>query len=260
MTGRKPRQAEIAVVLRTGAVFIDKAADHNVVRNSEAENVPIAVNLQGEHNLITHNHFHDCTRFLRAPGWGPIAILIGNANNEVSYNRIENYLATGGRYGADGGALEIDPRLYNVEAHDIDIHHNRSYGNEGFLEITKATRRINLSYNFSNDYQQFVLFWEGTDSLVENNTVLRVLPKNSVTDVVFTFKDPGNTIRNNIFVVNAKRQVFSDNGTQVNGKAQVRGAKTPEQSLLQHRRHAGESVRAAARRRREDWRSAFRQL
>ena len=67
----------------------------------------------------------------------------------------------------------------------------------------------------SNDYQQFVLFWEGTNSVVENNTVLRVLPKNSVTDVVFSFKYPGNIIRNNVFVVNSKRQVFSDNGTQV---------------------------------------------
>ena len=207
-----------AVVLRTGAVFLDKGADHNIVRNCEARNAPIAINIHGEHNLITRNHLHDCARFLTSPGWGPIAILIGNANNEISYNRIENYVATGGRYGADGGALEIDPRLYNVAAHHVNVHHNWSYGNEGFLEITKATEAIDISYNFSNDFQQFVFFWEGTNSLIENNTVLRVLPRNSVTDVVFTFKDPGNTIRNNIFVVNLKRQVFSDNGTQVYNK------------------------------------------
>jgi hypothetical protein len=202
-------------VFRVGAVFIDKGGDHNLIRNSEVVNWPIGFNVHGEHCLVTSNELHDCTRFLQPPGWGPIAIFIGNANMEISYNRIRNYVATGGRYGADGGALEIDPRLYKLAAHDINIHHNYSYGNEGFLEITKATERINLSYNVSNDYQEFVLFWEGTNSVVENNTVLRVLPKNSVTDVVFSFKYPGNFIRNNIFVVSAKRQVFSDCGTEV---------------------------------------------
>ena len=61
--------------------------------------------------------------------------------------------------------------------------------------------------------------------MVENNTVLRVLPKNSVTDVVFSFKDPGNTIRNNIFIVGAKRQVFTDCGTQVYKKGDYAGQK-----------------------------------
>ncbi|MGE5570108.1 MAG: choice-of-anchor Q domain-containing protein [Rhodospirillales bacterium] len=68
-----------------------------------------------------------------------------------------------------------------------------------------------------------VLFWDGTSSTVENNTVVRVLPKNSVTDVVFTFKKPGNIIRNNIFVVSSKWQVFSDNGTEVYKTANYSG-------------------------------------
>lgn len=210
-------------VMRIGDVFVDKGSDHVVIRNSEVRNSPIGFNVHGEHGVVTRNYLHDCNRFLRPPGWGPIAIFIGNANMEISHNRITNYLATGGAYGADGGAIEIDPRLYSVEAHDISLHHNYSYGNEGFLEITKATERINVSYNVSNDYQQFVFYWEGTDSVVENNTVLRVLPKNSVTDVVFSFKDPGNIVRNNIFVVGSKRQVFSDNGTQVYKKGDYTG-------------------------------------
>ncbi len=212
-------------VFRMGDVFIDKGGDHNIIRNSQVVNSPIGFNVHGEYCVITRNDLRDCTRFLKPPGWGPIAIFIGNANTEISYNRIRNYLASGGAYGADGGALEVDPRLYNVEAHDINIHHNYSYGNEGFLEITKATERINVSYNVSNDYQQFVFYWEGTNSVIENNTVLRVLPKNSVTDVVFSFKDPGNIVRNNIFVVGAKRQVFSDNGTQVYKKGDYAGQK-----------------------------------
>ena len=68
--------------------------------------------------------------------------------------------------------------------------------------------------NFSNDYQEFIFFWSGKNCLVENNTVLRILPKNSVTDVVFSFQYSGNIIRNNIFVVNGGRQVFSNNGTE----------------------------------------------
>lgn len=212
-------------VFRMGDVFIDKGGDHNIIRNSKVVNSPIGFNVNGEYCVITRNELRDCTRFLKPPAWGPIAIFIGNANTEISYNRISNYLSTGGTYGADGGAIEVDPRLYKVAAHDISIHHNYSYGNEGFLEITQATERINVSYNVSNDYQQFVFYWEGTNSVVENNTVLRVLPKNSVTDVVFSFKDPGNIIRNNIFVVNAKRQVFTDSGTQVYKKGDYAGQK-----------------------------------
>ena len=179
--------------------------------------------MHGEYCLITRNELHDCTRFLKPPSWGPIAIFIGNANTEISYNKIRNYIATGGTYGADGGAIEIDPRLYKSDAHDISIHHNYSYGNEGFIEITKATERVNVFYNISNDFQQFVFYWEGTKSVIENNTVLRVLPKNSVTDVVFSFSDSGNIVRNNIFVVNEKRQVFTDNGTQVYKKDKYSG-------------------------------------
>jgi len=65
--------------------------------------------------------------------------------------------------------------------------------------------------------------WQGHDWQIENNTVLRVLPKNSVTDVVFTFREDGNTVWNNIFVVNQGRKVFSDNGTQVYGMANWAG-------------------------------------
>ena len=93
--------------------------------------------------------------------------------------------------------------------------HNYFYGNEGFLEVTEAQDRVWVDYNVSNDFQEFILLWQGHDWFVENNTVLRILPKNSVTHVVFTFKENNSTIRNSIFVVNSGRKVFSTNGTQV---------------------------------------------
>jgi hypothetical protein len=214
-------------VLRVADVFVAKGADHNVIRNSEVKNSPVGFHICGQFNLITRNHLHDTNRYLAGANWGPIAILLSNANNEISYNRITNYVSIGGKYGADGGALEFDPRIYGEPIHDVKVHHNYSYGNEGFLESTRSanqpTGKVWIAYNVSDDYQEFILLWQGHDWQIENNTVLRVLPKNSVTDVVFTFRESGNVVWNNIFVVNQGRKVFSDNGTKVYGMANWAG-------------------------------------
>ena len=210
-------------VLRVADVFVAKGADHNIIRNSEVKNSPVGFHICGQFNLITHNFLHDTNRYLAGANWGPIAIILSNANNEISYNRITNYVSIGGKYGADGGALEFDPRIYGEAIHDVKVHHNYSYGNEGFLESTRSadqpTGKVWIAYNVSDDYQEFILLWQGHDWRIENNTVLRVLPKNSVTDVVFTFREDGNMVWNNIFVVNQGRRVFSDNGTKVYGMA-----------------------------------------
>ncbi len=199
-------------VLRVADIFVAKGADHNIIQNSEVKNSPVGFHICGQFNLITRNRLHDTNRYLAGANWGPIAIVLSNGNNEVSYNRITNYLSIGGKYGADGGALEFDPRIYGDPIHDVKIHHNYSYGNEGFLESTRSdsqpTGRVWIAYNVSNDYQEFILLWQGHDWSIENNTVLRVLPKNSVTDVVFTFRENGNAIWNNIFVVSSGRKVF----------------------------------------------------
>lgn len=207
-------------VLAMGDVFIARGANHGIVRNSEFRNSPIGIHVCGRFNLITHNYLHDTNRFLAGKKWGPIAIFVSNGNNEISYNRITNYIAIGGRFGADGGAIELDPRIYGASIHDVRIDHNYSRGNEGFIESTRAsepTTRLSIAYNVSDDYQEFILLWQGTHCMIANNTVLRVLPRNSVTDVVFAFGQDGNVVRNNIFVVNGGRKVFSANGTQVWG-------------------------------------------
>ena len=207
-------------VLAMGDVFIAKGSDHDVVRNCEFKNTPIGIHVCGRHSLITHNYLHDTNRFLAGDKWGPVAIFVSNGNNEISYNRVKNYIAIGGRFGADGGAIELDPRICGDSIHDLRIDHNYSYGNEGFIESTRAskpTTRVSVGYNVSDDYQEFILLWQGTHCMIVNNTVLRVLPKNSVTDVVFSFGQVGNIVRNNIFVVNHGRKIFSDNGTQVWG-------------------------------------------
>jgi len=68
-------------------------------------------------------------------------VIISNANSEISYNRCTNYMRSGGDYGADGGFLEVDPRTYGQPVTNLKIHHNYSYGNEGFLEIEGSESR-----------------------------------------------------------------------------------------------------------------------
>jgi hypothetical protein len=198
------------------AVYLTLGADHNIIKNCEMVDCPVGVQSYGQYNLITHNYIHDCNRFLSEPNWGPIGIMVATSNHEISYNRIINYARTGGTFGADGGAIEIDNEDY--PNNNIYIHHNWSVGNEGFLEIiwgADITRDVRVSYNVSDDYQEFIFFWSGKDCFVENNTVLCTRPPNSRVRVVFSFNEGNNLIRNNIFVVANGIQVFT--GTDVYG-------------------------------------------
>ncbi len=203
--------ANSVVVRKMGAVFLGRGSKHNIIRNCEVYNIPIGFQSYGDHCRITHNYIHDCTGFLSYPSWGPVGIMVATSNHEISYNRIENYIVTGGTFGADGGAIEIDEG--EIPKENIEIHHNISVGNEGFLEIiTSETKKVHIHHNISDDWQQFIFFWGGTDCLVEHNTVLCRRPKNSNIHLVFTFPEgeaKNNHIRNNIFGVAQGLQVFA---------------------------------------------------
>ena len=200
---------------KMGAVFVARGAEHVTIRNNEVYDYPVGFQSYGTHVLITKNHIHDCTGFLHYPSWGPVGIMVTTSHHEISYNRIQNYIATGGRWGSDGGAIEIDSDG-KTPREDIEIHHNISVGNEGFLEITKGPakgdpRNVRIHHNISDDWQQFIFFWAGRDCVVEHNTVLRRTPSNSNVNVVFTFLKgslENIKIRNNIFVVGEGLQVF----------------------------------------------------
>jgi hypothetical protein len=205
----------LSAARKMGAVFVERSAEHTVVRNCEIYDYPVGIQSLGEHCLITKNYIHDCTGFLQYPGWGPVGIMVAASHQEISYNRIENYVATGGSWGSDGGAIEIDSDEMHLRE-NIEIHHNISVGNQGFLEITKGAdksdpRDIRVHHNISDDFQQFILFWGGNDCVVEHNTVLARRSRNSNVHVVFTF--PKNwleniRIRNNIFAVANGLQAF----------------------------------------------------
>ena len=191
-------------ILEVGAIFTQTGADYITIKNCEFTDCPIGINITGQNSLITCNTFKDCNRFLSEPDWGPLGILIGNAYNEISHNTCSNYVKVGGNYGADGGFIELDDRYFGTKVHDIKIHHNKSYNNMGFLEIETQIEgdNIDVYYNLSDDYQQFIFYWGGNNSKIENNTVIRTKPSlNGAVNTVFTMRKGNFTVRNNIFVV-----------------------------------------------------------
>ncbi|HCL00432.1 MAG TPA: hypothetical protein DHW42_10065 [Candidatus Marinimicrobia bacterium] len=198
-------------VLEAGAIFTKTGANYITVKNCVFIDCPIGINITGQHSLITGNTFKDCNRFLNAPNWGPLGIVITNAYNEISFNSCSNYVNIGGTFGADGGFIELDDRYFGTQVHDIKIHHNTSFDNMGFLEIETQVKgdNIDVYYNLSDDYQQFIFFWGGNNSRIENNTVIRTKPPlNGAVNTVFTMRNVSFIVRNNIFVVANGIQVF----------------------------------------------------
>jgi hypothetical protein len=198
-------------ILSVGAVYAITGADYLTVKNCEFTDCPIGIYINSQHCLITYNHLHDCNRFLSEPDWGPLGIVIGNAYNEIAFNECSNYIKVGGNYGADGGFIEFDDRYFGNKVHNVKVHHNKSFANMGFLEIERQVTGNNLDvyYNLSDDFQEFIFFWGGDSSKIENNTIIRTRPSVSgAVNTVFTMKKGNFTIRNNIFLVANGVQVF----------------------------------------------------
>ncbi len=204
--GADANQGEYSDAMRVGAVFVAVGADHVTIKDSEFYDCTIGINSVGQYTLITNNNLHDFNRWIQDLEWGPLGIVIGNAYAEVSYNYLTKIYKEGGNYGADGGAIEVEDRFFGVVARDANIHHNTSIRNYGFVEVEGNVDgdNINISYNVSNDYQNFIFFWGGKDSKVENNTIIRTLPplgNPASVNTVFTMNNGGFEFRNNIFVV-----------------------------------------------------------
>jgi len=199
-------------IMEVGAIFTQTDTQNITIKNCEFTDCPIGVNITGQHSLITGNTFKDCNRFLSNPDWGPIGIVIGNAYNEISYNSCSNYVKVGGNYGADGGFIELDDRFFGAKVHDIKIHHNKSFDNMGFLEVERKVEGDNLDvyYNLSDDYQQFIFYWGGDNSKIENNTVIRTKQSlNGAVNTLFTMRNGNFFLRNNIFVLANGIQVLA---------------------------------------------------
>lgn len=210
-------------VQKLGAVYLSLGTHHNVVKNCEFYNTPVGIKVKGTDNLITRNYLHDRTEMMAA-SWGPIAIMVVSSRNEISFNRIENYGAYGGPYGSDGGVIELDGVDDNFNAGDINIHHNTSINNHGFLEMAaRNVANITVAYNLSDDKNQFIGGGSMKNVRVENNTVVRTREPNVDRFVFWTFYPAGNSfiVRNNIFVIPNDMKVF---GPFVKPKEDVRAA------------------------------------
>jgi parallel beta-helix repeat protein len=171
------------LVTDMAAIFVDKEASQVTIRNNEFSNAGIGIRVRGSRSLVTHNYLHDASRITEQ--WGAIAIAIVGPDNEVSYNRIENYGFYGGSFADDGAAVELDGEDKAFDAHGIHIHHNVSRNTKGgFLEIAANARDVTVDHNVSDDIEKFV----GTNGIrnlrILNNTVVRTrLPD-------ITSKDP----------------------------------------------------------------------
>jgi hypothetical protein len=200
------------IVWEMGAVYIDKGATHCIVRNNEIFDCPVGIKSYGTHILITNNYIHDCNRVLREWNWGAIGIWLGNDFQEVSYNRIFNYRTENKNMvfkGAGGGAIEVDDSRFS-KSH-ISIHHNYTKDCQGFLETTSKEngialeppdyRNFTIHHNISDDYQQFLLLWRGTNFKIDHNTIIRrKINSNDLGVIVSTQRDAKNLIRNNIII------------------------------------------------------------
>ncbi len=197
-------------VQKMGAVYLSTGTHHNIVRNCEFYNTPVAVKVKGRHNLISHNYFHDAYEKL-ARSWGPIAIMIVAPYNEIAYNRITNYGSYGGPYGSDGGVIELDGVDDHFDGRNVHIHHNISINNHGFLELAgRNVDSITVAYNLSDDRNQFIGGGSMKNILVLNNTVIRTREPNVDRYIFWTFNRDSThlTVRNNIFVMAKDIQVF----------------------------------------------------
>ena len=188
-----------------GIASFDIQDHHITIQNCEFSGCRVAVRLYAHDVLVTGNHMH-------SPGgginewWGPMGIVGAGYNGEISFNLIEGFLAPN-NYGFDGGAIELDDEGVHT---NWKIHHNISRGNEGFLETYDDSEckdctwgDIEICYNYSDDYQWFTDGPIGDNAVIENNTILRVLPANTDFNWCISLHHliPQGSVRNNIFVL-----------------------------------------------------------
>lgn len=187
------------------AVDIQPGAEHNIVRNSETNNVGFGVGLRGSYNHVTDNYFHDHKMIVNTSGgdddYGANGVIInGTSNNEVSYNRMINCRASSYDYGTDGGAIEI----YGNNANDNYIHHNFVKNSNNMIEVGGgSSANLTLAYNVTvnNGYFSHVHLQGGFASQVSN---MRVINNTIIED-----GSAGNW------------QIFSFNGTPSSGTFKI---------------------------------------
>jgi hypothetical protein len=206
---------------QSGAIAIATGADDVTVQDDTFTAVGLGVKSYGLRTRIEHNTFEHLTIAFRGvdsgsqTSYGAVGVSLNNSGADVGWNRFIDCRSTDSPYGADGGAIEIEGFAHTKD--DIRIHHNFSSGSQGFLEVTETTTsNVELSYNVSDDYQQFLAFDTTTAPSgysVVHNTVLRRSPANSVAffaglyyrEVVAAPSASWLSIRDNVFYADSEK-------------------------------------------------------
>ena len=185
----------------SGAIAVTDDANAVHVHDNEFTQVGVGVKTYGTNTVIDHNTIHDLKIAFRGvdsgseTSYGAIGVSINNSGAKVSDNQFVNCRSTDSPYGADGGAVEIEGLDHPKD--NITIDHNYSSGSQGFLEVTETTTaHVNVSYNLSDDYQQFLAFDTTTspdDYTVDHNTIIRTRNDNSELFAIYYYRQAGPT-------------------------------------------------------------------
>lgn len=202
-------------------VYISDTAAHNIVRNIEATNVGVGIQIRGQYNLVTGNYIHDLHMVRNTPGGtddsGAMGIsFISGSYNTVSYNRMVKCIAPSYDFGTDGGVVE-----FFGNSNGNYFHHNWGSDSDGFSEVGGGTALNNiLAYNISVNNGGFTSIHlnDGFASVVknfrvENNTIVETTQTGWVP---FGFMgDPAAdtfVLRNNILYINKFLKISNKSG------------------------------------------------
>jgi hypothetical protein len=206
----------------SGAVLVTASGANALVEDATFTDVGIGVKTYGLNSKVWHNTFKDLRIAYRGTdgtvetSYGAIGVSANNSGIRIAFNDFINCRSTNSPYGADGGAIEIEG--FQFDKNNITIDHNYSRGSQGFLEVTETnSSNVTLSYNVSDDYQQFIA-WDTTTTpanyLAVNNTVVRQFDNSRLFDQYY-YREEGPapaanwiTIRNNIFVANSWFSIY----------------------------------------------------
>ncbi|WP_080058421.1 polysaccharide lyase domain-containing protein [Spirosoma aerolatum] len=159
-------------------VYLEKGADHNIIRNCEIQNCGGGVMVHSRYNLICQNYAHDLIMVKNTQGgdddYGAVAYWVFAPNNEIAYNRAVRCRAQSYDYGADGGFFEV-----YTNGDSTYVHHNYAEDCNGFLEIGGGSARdIRVSDNVSLENGEWTFHLTGKfradihNFRMEHNTII----------------------------------------------------------------------------------------
>ncbi|HEY3063179.1 MAG TPA: choice-of-anchor Q domain-containing protein [Chloroflexota bacterium] len=154
---------------RAGVTFHTGSA-YNVVQNSTIADMATGINITpgSHHNQIKNNELTNNKMMFNVDPYtndgGGHAILVEGDFNDIAYNRIHDSLACSRRYGYDGDAVEM------YGGHDNTIHHNLTWNNWQFTELSLSTTSNNVyAYNIVNGHNGVSSHVGPTGTKIYNN-------------------------------------------------------------------------------------------